>query len=126
MNFKKIGLVLGLVLLVALFVLLKPLPLEEESREFELTIKDKKLVPSTMKVNEGDNVTFKVNSDEKGLLHLHGYDIEKEVNPGEVTILSFKADITGTFDIELHKQDAHEHEEEEDIVIGTLQVNPRV
>jgi len=49
-------------------------------------------------------------------LHLHGYDVEGEVGPGQKTTLRFEADLTGRFEIEDH---ATEQE------LGVLQVRPR-
>ena len=48
-------------------------------------------------------VTIEVTSDTADEVHLHGYDIEKELVPGKVTTLSFVADQTGIFELELHK-----------------------
>ena len=39
-------------------------------------------------------------------VHLHGYDIEKEVQPGKTTTIRFKADIEGVFALEDHDSDA--------------------
>lgn len=54
-----------------------------------------------VKVNS--HVTIQVTSDTADEVHLHGYDIEKELEPGEPTSLSFVADQTGIFEVELHK-----------------------
>jgi hypothetical protein len=50
---------------------------------------------------EGDTVTFRVRHDEPEEVHVHGYDIKKDLEPGETATMSFKADITGIFEIEL-------------------------
>jgi hypothetical protein len=34
-------------------------------------------------VREGDSVTLRIDSDEPMEFHLHGYDAEREVQPGE-------------------------------------------
>jgi hypothetical protein len=49
-------------------------------------------------------------------LHLHGYDVEGEVEPGEKARLHFEADITGRFEIEDHESESE---------LGVLQVRPR-
>ena len=54
-----------------------------------------------VKVNS--HVTIQVTSDTADEVHLHGYDIEKELEPGKPTTLSFVADQTGIFEVELHK-----------------------
>ena len=41
-------------------------------------------------------------NDEPEEIHVHGYDLEKEVEPGKTAQVSFKATITGIFEIEFH------------------------
>ena|SRR5215207_1818101 len=50
---------------------------------------------------EGETVRFRVVSDEAEEVHVHGYDIKKDLEPGKTETVSFKADITGIFEIEL-------------------------
>src|SRR5215211_4023983 len=50
---------------------------------------------------QGETVTFRVRSDEKDEVHVHGYDLKKDVEPGKTRTLSFKADLTGIFEVEL-------------------------
>jgi FtsP/CotA-like multicopper oxidase with cupredoxin domain len=50
---------------------------------------------------EGETVRFRVVSDVPEEVHIHGYDIKKELEPGKVETVSFKATITGIFEIEL-------------------------
>ena len=47
---------------------------------------------------------FRVTADEDEEIHVHGYDIEKEVPAGETIDVSFPATITGIFEIEFHAQ----------------------
>ena len=54
------------------------------------------------KVKKGDKVTLVVTADAHDDIHLHGYDIEKPVEPGKPTTFKFTADIEGIFDIESH------------------------
>ena len=54
-------------------------------------------------VTVNSRVTIQVTSDTADEVHLHGYDIEKELEPGKPTTLSFVADQTGIFEVELHK-----------------------
>jgi hypothetical protein len=60
----------------------------------------------TFKFTKDENARIDVTSDKAGEVHLHGYDIEKEVNPGKTTKFQFKADIEGVFDLEDHASDA--------------------
>jgi hypothetical protein len=50
---------------------------------------------------EGDTVTFRVRNDAPEEVHVHGYDIKKELEPNKTATVSFKASITGIFEIEL-------------------------
>ena len=50
---------------------------------------------------EGEIVRFRVVNDEAEEVHVHGYDIKQELEPGKVETVSFKATITGIFEIEL-------------------------
>jgi FtsP/CotA-like multicopper oxidase with cupredoxin domain len=50
---------------------------------------------------EGETVRFRVRNDEAEEVHVHGYDISKELEPGKTETVSFKATITGIFEIEL-------------------------
>jgi heme/copper-type cytochrome/quinol oxidase subunit 2 len=54
-------------------------------------------------VATGTPVTLVVTSDVADEVHLHGYDIEKELAPGKPTTLQFTASLTGVFEVELHK-----------------------
>ena len=50
----------------------------------------------------GTSVTLVVTSDVADEVHLHGYDIEKELSPGAPATLQFTADVAGVFEVELH------------------------
>jgi hypothetical protein len=54
-------------------------------------------------VAKGTSVTLVVTSDVADEVHLHGYDMEKELSPGTPVTLQFDATITGVFEVELHK-----------------------
>ena len=104
-----------------------------EVLSFDLSIADGKLdiEDDTIKVKQGDDVTFRIDADAAGGFHLHGYDIVKDVGPGSTTEMRFTADATGRFSILLHlfgeeHSDSTEHEEEEvEIQLATLEVLPR-
>ncbi|HSC93113.1 MAG TPA: hypothetical protein VLB86_15780 [Gaiellaceae bacterium] len=53
-------------------------------------------------VSQGDRVRIVVRSDEDDEIHLHGYDIEKEVGPGRPAIFVFDARLAGRFELEAH------------------------
>jgi hypothetical protein len=72
--------------------------------------------PAEISVNEDDSVMLRVSSDRPMELHLHGYDVEQEVGPGQKASLRFRADLTGRFEIEDHGSERE---------LGVLQVRPR-
>jgi hypothetical protein len=53
------------------------------------------------KVEKNDRVVLIVRSDVSDHVHLHGYDIMRDVAPGKPTRLPFKATIPGRFEVEL-------------------------
>ena len=55
-----------------------------------------------IEVTKGDEVRLQVSSDMTGEVHVHGYEIEKEVEAGGKVTVAFPADIDGKFEIELH------------------------
>jgi len=69
-----------------------------------------------LRVTQGETVRFRVRSDEADEVHVHGYDLMKDVEPGQTATMSFKATITGIFEIEL------EHSAQQ---IAELRVDPR-
>lgn len=129
---------LGVLVLAALFFLLKPgapvipsmppiaasAPVmvspepSASTHNYEMVIKHgaKRSGPEVMQVSEGDEVTLKISSDQADELHVHGYDLYTKIVPGTPAVLSFQADRSGRFTMELH----HSHVE-----LGALEVLPR-
>ena len=107
-----------LLVLGGLFFLLRPDTQESASRDraFDISIEGGEMSPAEISVKEGDRVTLRVGSEKPMELHLHGYDVEQEVEPGREAKLQFKADLTGRFELE-------DHETEKEL--GVLQVRPR-
>jgi hypothetical protein len=68
-----------------------------------------------LEFTEGDTVRFRVKSDVAEEVHVHGYNIAKDLEPGQVATVSFPASITGIFEIE------YEHAKQQ---IAELRVNP--
>jgi hypothetical protein len=119
---RTLILMLVLVALGALFAVLRPDepggPTADALRErtIQLAVEDGAMSPDEVEVGEGDRVKLLLTSDELVEVHLHGFDLEREIEPGETTTLSFEADLTGRFEIK-----SHESEE----VLGVLLVQPR-
>jgi hypothetical protein len=53
--------------------------------------------------NKDDTVEFKVDSDTAAEVHVHGYDLMKDVEAGGSASFEFTADIEGVFEIELEE-----------------------
>ena len=76
--------------------------------------------PADIKVTKGDSVRIVVSADAHDDIHLHGYDIEKPVEPGQPARFEIKADIEGIFEIESHvAEDAGRNP-----LVGKLTVEP--
>ena len=69
-----------------------------------------------LEFKEGDRIKFRVTSEEDEEVHVHGYDIARDIGAGETISMSFKATIEGIFEIEF------EHAKEQ---IGELRVEPK-
>jgi hypothetical protein len=55
-------------------------------------------------VNEGERVRFRVDSDVSDEVHLHGYDIGKDVKAGGSVTFDFPATLEGVFEAELESR----------------------
>jgi heme/copper-type cytochrome/quinol oxidase subunit 2 len=116
--------VLTLIVLVVLFLLLRPGSSTTESSDVgetqeepvALAVNGNSMSPAEVSVTEGDQVNLQITSDHPIEFHLHGYDLEEEVEPGEPAELSFEATMTGQFPIEDHGTEAE---------LGVLLVQPR-
>ena len=54
--------------------------------------------------SQGDRIRFRVDSDVSDEVHVHGYDIMKDVEAGGSVSFDFKADIEGIFEAELENR----------------------
>jgi hypothetical protein len=71
----------------------------QATRRFDLELKAAEVAPQwrTLRVKQGDAVELRWTSDRPLRLHLHGYDIELRVRPGEPAVMAFKAAEAGRF-----------------------------
>jgi plastocyanin len=77
--------------------------------------------PAEINAKKGDTVVIVVSADAPDDIHLHGYDIEKKVAPGQPARFRVKANLEGEFEIESHvAEDAGR-----DPLVGSLIVEPR-
>jgi hypothetical protein len=68
-----------------------------------------------LEYSAGDQVRFKVDSDVADEIHVHGYDLMKDVPAGGSVSFSFPAEIEGIFEVELESRKEQ---------IAELRVNP--
>lgn len=66
-------------------------------------------------IEQGEKVVLVIRTDSGDGVHLHGYDVEKHVEPGEPVRIPFTATIAGRFELELHPTDT---------LLAVLQVQP--
>ena len=71
--------------------------------------------PQNLEFDAGEQIRFRVHSNTADQLHIHGYDVERDLKPGRATTVSFPADLEGIFEVELHGSGE---------LIAELQVNP--
>lgn len=96
-------------------------------RVFELRIEGGKVAEDvrTIRVTEKDTVHLHWTADAPLVLHLQGYDIEKEVEPGTVTEFTFEAHTTGRFSFDVGGKDESHGATRERAPIAYLEVYPR-
>ena len=68
-----------------------------------------------IEVNKGDTVRFRARSPQDDEVHVHGYDLKKDLPANTTVSMSFKATIDGIFEIEFENQGKQ---------IASLRVNP--
>jgi ABC-type glycerol-3-phosphate transport system substrate-binding protein len=68
-----------------------------------------------LEYDAGDEIRFRVSSNQADEVHVHGYDVEKEIPAGGAVTIAFPADIEGIFEVELHGSETQ---------IAELRVNP--
>lgn len=66
-------------------------------------------------VRQGDRVRVRVASDVRDHVHVHGYDLMRDVAPGSPATIQFRATLAGRFEVEL---------EDRGIPIAELEVRP--
>jgi heme/copper-type cytochrome/quinol oxidase subunit 2 len=94
---------------------------DESSSAFVLSIrKDQRQgLPDVLRVQKGDPVTLTISSDRAGTLEIHGYQQKVKLEPGATATLSFVANKTGRYSLDLHARDgAH-------VEVTALEVRPK-
>jgi hypothetical protein len=118
---------LGILAVALLLMLGSTVVVRAAELTFDLKIQGGR-VPQNMRlvrVQQGDAVTLRWTSDRPIVLHLHGYDIEKRVEPGIVSEMAFVARATGRFSVEEHKPDAKGGHSHGEAALVRIEVLPR-
>jgi heme/copper-type cytochrome/quinol oxidase subunit 2 len=111
MNSNTTRVVAGIAVIVVAIVLLVVLKKDDSNKTTSNTdgkvttivIKNGKPVGgiADLSYNQGEQVRFKVDSDVSDEVHVHGYDIMKDVKAGHSVSFDFPATIEGVFEAEL-------------------------
>jgi heme/copper-type cytochrome/quinol oxidase subunit 2 len=56
-----------------------------------------------VKISRGEKVRIQVEADHAEEVHVHGYDLKKDVAPGKPAVIEFTADAPGVFEVELEE-----------------------
>jgi hypothetical protein len=93
-----------------------------EDRTFDLVYHESGGLPkaSVFSVLQGDVVVVRITSDAPLRIHLHGYDIERDISPNVATSFRFAATATGRFPIEIHFEKNRKHQP-----LAYIEVRPR-
>jgi len=57
--------------------------------------------PDRISVSKGQRVRIEVASDATDEVHVHGYDLTADLAPGRTGVVSFRADRTGLYEVEV-------------------------
>jgi hypothetical protein len=87
-----------------------------QQRLIQVAVTGNSMSPGQLQANEGDTLTVSVSADRYEEIHLHGYDKHFFPSPGQPATLTFPADKTGNFVIEI---------EATSTPLGLLDVKPR-
>lgn len=90
---------------------------DAQSRPLTIVVKNGEPVGGVQELeySAGDQIRFEVDSDVADEIHVHGYDLMKDVPAGGTVSFSFPAEIEGIFEVELEGRKEQ---------IAELRVNP--
>jgi hypothetical protein len=122
------GVALGaLVVAVVLFIVLSGGSDSDnggQDRTFAFELANGQAVGGAQNVSatQDDHVTVTLKTDVPAELHVHGYELSKDIDAGGQGSIAFTADATGEFEVEAHHL-VHD-EEGPGVSLATLTVNP--
>lgn len=117
----------GTLMLLAAAVSQIPLSALGAEASFDLRIENGRVRQGmrTIRIMQGDVVRLRWTTDRPIVLHLHGYDIEKKVEPGTVAEMTFEARATGRFPVEEHEPNAKGEHSHGEAPLVRIEVRPR-
>lgn len=138
MYFKKLNIISVFFTSLLLIILLACTDsnTKTETHPINLNIKNGTLVKEiTIKANQKDTIIFNIKSDQLGIVHLHGYNIEIPVEKNILTTSTLEATTTGKFAIAFHfsnnhdndhsnNHKDHDHEKTTETHLGYLEIWP--
>jgi hypothetical protein len=68
----------------------------------QATLAGDRLDTESIDVCKGQELTLMITSERAGEIHLHGYEKEMDVEPGDTATFKFSTTLAGQFPIELH------------------------
>ena len=75
-----------------------------EAARAELVVRDSEVSgPRRIELEQGQQFVLVVEADVSDEVHIHGYDILRDVGPGEPARFEFRAETAGRFDVELEQ-----------------------
>jgi hypothetical protein len=130
MQSRKVSLgltAIAIAIAVVLFVVLKDNGGDSSSATTgltKITFKDGAPVGGVrdIEVAQGDHVRLDVTPDVPAEVHVHGYELEKDVKPGQTAKFDFPATAEGEFEIEVHH--LVNGEEQTGVQVAELKVTP--
>ena len=130
MQSRKVAALLGVVVLIAAVVVFIVLQSGSDSdsgptnRTFDFRLANDEVMGGSQDVSatQGDHLTMTLDTDVPAELHIHGYELSKDVGAGKTGSISFTADATGEFEVEAHHLVHGDEGPGEEL--ATLQVNP--
>jgi hypothetical protein len=78
---------------------------EDEAVRAEIVVQGGEVSgPERVELEQGQRLVLVVRADVTDEVHVHGYDLIKDVGPGEPARFSFRVDDPGRFDVELEQR----------------------
>lgn len=76
--------------------------IEVEEGRVDVEVEDQRVPnPATVEVTQGQRVSLRVEADVADEVHVHVYDLLRDLTPGQRVTIDFRADIPGVIEIEL-------------------------